>query len=58
MSNLLYDRQQPQRWSLTRALRLIHLDALLLLGLIILLVAGLMILYSAGDQSSALIRVG
>ena len=55
MSNLLYDRQQPQRWSLSQALRIIHLDALLLLGLIILLAAGLMVLYSAGDQSSALL---
>ncbi len=55
MSNLLHDRQQPQRWSLTQALRIIHLDALLLLGLLLFLGAGLMILYSAGDQSSALI---
>ena len=55
MNNSLYDRRQPQRWSFTRALRLIHLDAVLLLGILILLAAGLVILYSAADQSSALI---
>jgi len=55
MSNLLHDRQQPQSWSMVKALRVIHLDAMLLLGILILLVAGLVILYSAGDQSSALL---
>lgn len=55
MSKLLYDRQQPQRWSLTQALRVIHLDALLLLGILILLGAGLLILYSASDQNLALL---
>jgi rod shape determining protein RodA len=48
---------------LTKALSLIHLDALLLLGILILLAVGLIILYSASDQSSAilirqLIRIG
>ncbi len=55
MSKLLYDRQQPQRWSLSQALRVIHLDALLLSGMLILLGAGLLILYSASDQSSSLL---
>ncbi|KKN49272.1 hypothetical protein LCGC14_0644340 [marine sediment metagenome] len=55
MNNSLYDRQQPQRWSLTKALSMIHLDALLLLGILTLLAAGLVILYSAGDQSSAIL---
>ena len=63
MSNLLYDRQQPQRWSFTQTLRIIHLDALLLLGILIVLAAGLVILYSASDQSSVIlikqsIRIG
>ena len=55
MSSLLYDRQAPQRWSLTKALRVIHLDALLLLGLLALLSVGLMVLYSAGGQSTDLL---
>ena len=51
------------RWSLTVALRALHIDALLLFGLLVLLGAGLMILYSAGDQNISLvvrqlIRVG
>ena len=54
MNNMLHDRANPQRWSLTQALRKVHLDAVLLLGLLTLLSVGLMILYSAGDQSSAL----
>jgi len=54
MSSLIYDGSNPQRWSITNALRKIHIDAILLLGLLSLLGAGLMILYSAGDQSSAL----
>ena len=54
MNNMLHDRANPQRWSITQALRKIHLDAILLLGLLTLLGVGLMILYSAGDQSSAL----
>src|SRR5690606_1027375 len=63
MSNLLYDRQQPQRWSMTQALKVVHLDALLLLGIVILLAAGLLILYSAADRSTEviirqLIRIG
>ena len=55
MSSLLYDRQNPQRWSLTAGLRVIHLDALLLLGLLTLLSVGLMVLYSAGGQNSDLL---
>jgi len=55
MSSLINDRQYPQRRSLTKALTLIHIDALLLLGLLTLLAVGLMILYSAGDQDSALL---
>ncbi|NOQ93600.1 MAG: rod shape-determining protein RodA [Methylophaga sp.] len=54
MSNMLYDHAHPQRWSITQALRKVHLDAILLLGLLTLLSVGLMMLYSAGDQSSAL----
>ena len=51
------------RWSLTIALRSLHIDALLLFGLLVLLGAGLMILFSAGDQNISLvvrqlIRVG
>ena len=55
MSSLLYDRQNPQRWSLTAGLKMIHLDALLLLGLLTLLSVGLMVLYSAGGQNSDLL---
>jgi len=54
MNSGLHDRTNPQRWSLSKALTTIHLDAILLLGLFILLAVGLMILYSAGDQSTAL----
>jgi rod shape determining protein RodA len=54
MSRHIIDHRNPQRWSLTRALAVIHIDALLFVGLIILMSAGLMILYSAGDQSTAL----
>ncbi|MDH5357608.1 MAG: rod shape-determining protein RodA [Gammaproteobacteria bacterium] len=50
MSSLITDYQNPQRWSMTKALSKLHLDALLLLGLFTLLSAGLMILFSAGDQ--------
>jgi len=49
-NNLLTDRANPERWSLTKALRVIHLDALLLFGLLSLLGVGLMILFSAGNQ--------
>jgi rod shape determining protein RodA len=55
MSNELIDWKNPQRFSLTKLLRIIHIDAVLLLGLLILLGLGLMVLYSAGDQSIALI---
>jgi len=54
MNSHIIDRRNPQRWSITNALRKIHIDSLLLLGLLSLLGIGLMILYSAGDQSSAL----
>jgi len=54
MNSVLNDRANPQRWSLSKTLRKIHIDALLLLGLLTLLGAGLVILYSAGDQSQAL----
>lgn len=54
MNRHLIDHHNPQRWSLTRALATIHIDALLFIGLLILMSAGLMILYSAGDQSTAL----
>ena len=54
MNSHLIDRHHPQRWSVTRALAVIHLDALLFLGLLMLMGAGLIILYSAGDQSTAL----
>ncbi|NQZ54816.1 MAG: rod shape-determining protein RodA [Piscirickettsiaceae bacterium] len=55
MNSLISDRHNPQRWSLTQALRKIHIDALLLLGLFILMGVGLMVLYSAGDQNTDLI---
>ncbi|PHS26208.1 MAG: rod shape-determining protein RodA [Methylophaga sp.] len=55
MSDTLIDWKNPPRFSLTKALRVIHIDALLLFGLFILLGLGLMVLYSAGDQSTALI---
>lgn len=55
MNSLISDRRNPQRWSLTQALRIIHIDALLLLGLFILMGVGLMVLYSAGDQNTDLI---
>ena len=55
MNSLLLDRQNPQRWSLTSALKMIHIDALLLFGLLSLLLAGLMILYSAGGQNTDLL---
>jgi len=63
MNSALIDKANPQRWSLTKALATLHLDALLLMGLMALLTVGLMILYSAGEQSSALmmrqlIRIG
>jgi rod shape determining protein RodA len=54
-NNLLTDRANPERWSLTKALRVIHLDALLLFGLLSLLGVGLMILFSAGNQEVALL---
>jgi rod shape determining protein RodA len=62
-NNLLIDKQNPQRWSFTLALRTIHIDALLLLGLLMLLGVGLMVLFSAGDQDISLlirqlIRIG
>ena len=55
MSETLIDWKNPQRFSLTKVLRIIHIDALLLFGLLVLLGVGLMVLYSAGDQSTALI---
>lgn len=55
MSEPLIDWKNPQRFSLTKALTIIHIDALLLLGLFVLLGIGLMVLFSAGDQSTALI---
>ena len=56
-------KSTSERWSLTLALRSIHIDALLLFGLLVLLGVGLMILFSAGDQNISLvirqlIRVG
>ncbi len=56
-------KSTSERWSLTLALRAIHIDALLLFGLLVLLGVGLMILFSAGDQNISLvirqlIRVG
>jgi rod shape determining protein RodA len=59
----IIDRRNPQRWSLTRSLAVIHLDAVLLMGLLLLMGCGLMILYSAGDQSTSvmsrqLVRMG
>ena len=44
-----------ERWSLTIALRVVHMDALLLFGLLALVGAGLMILFSAGDQNISLV---
>ncbi|MDQ7072701.1 MAG: rod shape-determining protein RodA [Gammaproteobacteria bacterium] len=55
MNNELIDWKNPQRFSLTKLLQIIHIDAVLLLGLLTLLGLGLMVLYSAGDQSTALI---
>ncbi|MDB2705366.1 rod shape-determining protein RodA [Pseudomonadota bacterium] len=54
MNRHLIDHHNPQRWSLTRALATIHIDAMLFIGLLILMSAGLIILYSAGDQSTVL----
>ena len=54
-NQILTDRANPERWSLTRTLRVIHLDALLLFGLLSLLGVGLMILFSAGNQEVALL---
>lgn len=51
----LYDRTNPERWSLTKALRVIHLDIWLLVGLVTLLSVGLMVLFSAGNQETALL---
>ena len=56
-------KSTSERWSLTLALRAIHIDALLLFALLVLLGVGLMILFSAGDQNISLvirqlIRVG
>ena len=55
MSSLISDRRHSQRWSLTHASNMIHIDIILLLGLISLLGMGLMILYSAGGQDSSLL---
>lgn len=55
MSETLIDWKTPTRFSLTKALAIIHIDALLLLGLLLILGLGLMVLYSVGDQSNALI---
>ncbi len=55
MNDELMDWKNPQRFSLTKLLQIIHIDAVLLLGLLTLLGLGLMVLYSAGDQSTALI---
>ncbi len=55
MNNDLTDRRNPQRWSLTRALSAIHIDALLFVLLLVLLGVGLIVLYSAGDQNTALL---
>lgn len=51
----LYDRTNLERWSLTKALRVIHLDIWLLVGLVTLLSVGLMVLFSAGNQETALL---
>lgn len=51
----LYDRTHPERWSLTKALRVVHLDIWLLVGLVTLLSVGLMVLFSAGNQETALL---
>ena len=48
-------KTESERWSLTLALRAVHIDALLLFLLLVLLAAGLMILYSAADQNMSLI---
>jgi rod shape determining protein RodA len=55
MNSLISNRYNSQKWSLTQALRIIHIDALLLLGLFILMGAGLMVIYSAGDQNTDLL---
>lgn len=55
MNSNITDRRNPQRWSLTRALYAIHIDALLFVLLLTVLGVGLMILYSAGDQNTALL---
>ncbi len=55
MSDTLIDWKNPPRFSLAKALRIIHIDAILLFGLLVLLGLGLMVLYSAGDQSTSLI---
>ncbi len=55
MNDELIDWKNPQRFSLTKLLQIIHIDAVLLVGLLTLLGLGLMVLYSAGDQSTALI---
>ncbi len=55
MSETLIDWKNPQKFSVTKLLRIIHIDALLLLLLLVVLGLGLMVLYSAGDQSISLI---
>ncbi|MFT7235189.1 MAG: rod shape determining protein RodA [Methylophagaceae bacterium] len=54
-NNILTDRADPESWSLTQTLRVIHIDALLLFGLLCLLSVGLIVLFSAGNQETALI---
>lgn len=50
MNNLI-DRRNPERWSLTKVLRSVHLDALLLVLILLLLCASMAVLYSAGNQN-------
>ncbi len=55
MNNNISDASNPERWSLSKALSSIHIDAVLLLSIITIMVAGLMIIYSASGQNSDLI---
>ena len=52
---MINSSSSPERWSLTLALRAVHIDALLLFALLVLLGTGLMVLFSAGDQNTSLV---
>jgi rod shape determining protein RodA len=55
MNNDISDASNPERWSLSKALSSIHIDAVLLISIIAIMAAGLMIIYSASGQNPDLI---